>query len=158
MKIKLALFSRLRRRLAAFSLIEATVGMGVIGAVVGAMITGITTGTFTMRMARENLRATQIMLEKVETIRLYSWSQVTSPGFIPQTFQATYDPQGAPNVGLTYNGTLTVGPIDPAQFNSSYIDDMRQVTVHLAWQTGGIQRSRDFTSYISRNGLQDYVY
>src|SRR6267154_6179110 len=110
MKIKLSLPSGTRRKRAAFSLIEATVGMAVIGTVLGAMLSGITTGTFTMRMARENLRATQIMLEKVETIRLYSWDQINSNGFIPTTFTNLYDPQGAPNVGLTYNGTMTIVP------------------------------------------------
>src|SRR6266705_5208440 len=99
MKIKVSL-SRIRSKLAAFSLVEVTVGLGIIGAVVGAMLSGIMTGTFTMRMARENLRATQIMLEKVETIRLYSWDQVNRSGFIPSDFVATYYPQGAPNVGL----------------------------------------------------------
>src|ERR1051325_3009125 len=97
MKIKLSLSSRFSQKLAAFSLVEAVVGMGVIGTVVGALMSGITTGTFTMRMARENLRATQIMLEKVETIRLYSWEQIKTPNFIPSSFTATYDPQGLPN-------------------------------------------------------------
>jgi type II secretory pathway pseudopilin PulG len=158
MKIKLASRSSLRRKLAAFSLLEATVGMGVIGAVVGAMLTGITTGTFTMRMARENLRATQIMLEKVETIRLYNWDQVTT-NFIPASFTNTYDPQSvAGSQGLQYIGTLTISPVDPNLFSSSYSNQMRLVTVHLAWQTGGLQRSRDFTSYIAQNGLQDYIY
>src|SRR2546423_11109417 len=151
MKIKLSQSSQLRRKLAAFSLIEATVGMGVISTVIGAMLSGIASGTFSMRMARENLRATQIMLEKVETIRLYSWDQVTNGTFIPPTFIATYDPKGAPNVGLSYNGTLTIAP---APIDSSYASDMRMVTVHLSWQTAGLQRDRDFTSYIARNGLQ----
>jgi type II secretory pathway pseudopilin PulG len=136
-------------------MVEVTVGMGVIGAVVGAMLSGITTGTFTMRMARENLRATQIMLEKVETIRLYSWQQITTAGFIPTTFQATYDPQGTPSVGLTYQGTMTIAN---APITSSYSNDMKVVTVHLSWQTGSLQRDREFTSYIARNGLQDYIY
>ena len=139
----------------AFSLIEAVVGMGIIGTVVGAMLSGITTGTFTMRMARENLRATQIMLEKVETIRLYSWDQINKAGFIPPTFTETYDPMGTPNVGLTYTGTLSIAS---APVGSSYSNDMRMITVHLSWATGGLLRQRDFTSYISRSGLQDYVY
>src|SRR5438046_4179464 len=108
MKIKLLLSSRLRAKLGGFSLIEVVVGMGIIGTVVGAMLSGVATGTFTMRMARENLRATQIMLEKVETIRLYSWDQINQSGFIPTSFNATYDPQGTPNVGLTYTGTLSI--------------------------------------------------
>jgi len=155
MKIKLSRPLRLRQKLAAFSLIEATVGMAVMGTVLGAMLSGITTGTFTMRMARENLRATQIMLEKVETIRLYSWDQINTPNFIPPTFQATYDPQGTPNVGLTYTGTMTIAS---APIGSSYSNDMKMVTVHLSWQTSGLQRDREFSSYISSNGLQDYIY
>src|SRR3954454_4637640 len=141
MKIKLSLLSRRRRKLAAFSLIEATVGMGIIGTVLGAMLSGITTGTFTMRMARENLRATQIMLEKVETIRLYSWDQINSNGFIPSSFQATYDPQGTPNVGLTYTGPMAIVS-DP--LGSTYSNDMKMITVHLSWQTRGLQRDREF--------------
>ena len=155
MKIKLALTSRLRQKLAGFSLIEASVGMAVIGVTVGAMMSGITTGTMMMRMARENLRATQILLEKVETIRLYSWDQINTTGFIPATFTENYDPSSTNNQGLTYSGTLTIGP---SPISSSYSNDLKMVTVHLSWQTGGIQRDRDFTSYISRNGLQDYVY
>ena len=155
MKIKVARSSRLRRKLAAFSLVEATISMGVIGTTVGAMLSGVTAGTFSMRMARENLRATQIMLEKVETIRLYSWDQINTSGFIPSTFTATYDPQGLPNVGLTYNGTMT---ISPAPINSSYSNDMKMVSVHLSWTTGNLPRNRDFTSYISRNGIESYVY
>jgi len=129
--------------------------MGMIGTVVAAILSGIMTGTFTMRMARENLRATQIMLEKVETIRLYSWNQVTSNGFIPTDFVATYDPQGAPNVGLTYTGKLF---ITAAPISSSYSNSMKMIKVQLFWQTGGLNREREFTSYISRNGLQDYIY
>ena len=140
MKIKLTTSSLVRRKLAGFSLIEATIGLGIIGTVVGAMLSGIANGTFTMRMARENLRATQIMLEKVETIRLYSWDQINTTNFIPPTFQATYDPQGTPNVGLTYSGTMT---LTPAPIGSSYSNDMKMVTVHLSWQTSGLQRDRE---------------
>jgi|SRR6266478_4051427 len=155
MKIKQTLRSRLLRKLAGFSLFEATLGMGIISAVAGAVFSGISTGTLTMRLSRENLRATQIMLEKVETIRLYSWDQVTNSAFIPATFSATYDPQGAPNVGLTYTGTMTIAS---APIGASYSGDMRMVTVHLSWQTSGIQQDREFSSYIARNGLQSYIY
>jgi len=136
--------------------VEATVGMGVMGTVVGALMTGITGGFFTMKMARENLRATQIMLEKVETIRLYSWDQINTPDFIPRTFTATYDPSGNTNgQSITYQGFLT---ITNAPLTSSYSDDMKMVIVRLNWKTGNLDRSREFTSYISRYGLQDYIY
>src|SRR5712692_5300604 len=155
MKIKRSPSSRRRWALAGFSMIEVTIGLGVIGTTCAALLTGITTGFFTMRMARENLRATQILLEKVETIRLYSWDQINTAGFIPATFTENYDPASTNNQGLTYSGTLTIGP---SPISSSYSNDLKMVTVHLSWQTGSIQREREFTSYISRNGLQDYVY
>ncbi len=158
MKIRNLFTRSSRRSLAAFSLTEVTISMGVVGTVVGALFTGMTSGLFNIRMARENLRATQIMLEKVETIRLYSWSQINTPGFIPTTFTATYDPQGATNnaQGLTYSGTMTINTNPP--ISSSYSNDMAAVTVTLNWQTGNLQRNRQFTTYVTRNGLQSYIY
>jgi type II secretory pathway pseudopilin PulG len=156
MKIKSALLKRIRRAAAAFSLVEATVSMGLVGTTMAALFTGYTSGYFTMKMARENLRATQIMLEKVETLRLYSWQQINTPGFIPAGFTNFYDPQGpVGNQGVPYRGTMTIAPCD---VGSSYAPEMRKVTVRVEWTTGNLQRSREFTSYISRYGLQDYIY
>jgi len=154
MKIK-TILHKARRRIAAFSIVEATIGMGVAGTITMALFSGFTTGFFTIRMARENLRATQIMLEKTETIRLYSWDQINTPGFIPETFTASYDPQDERSQGLTYQGTLR---ISPAPITTSYSSEMRQVTVRLNWKTGGVNRSREFKSFISRDGLQTYIY
>ena len=155
MKIKRSLSSRLRRKLAGFSMIEVTIGMGVIGTTCAALLTGITTGFFTMRMARENLRATQIILEKVETIRLYSWDQINTLGFIPATFTEVYDPTRTNSTGLLYTGTMTIAA---APITNSYSADMRMLTVNLSWTTGNIPRTRQFSTFISRNGLQNYVY
>lgn len=139
-----------------FSLVEATVGMGVLGTVMVALFGGFTTGFFTMQMARENLRATQIMLEKMETIRLYSWDQINTHGFIPDTFSAKYDPQAQEGAqGLTYGGTMA---ITNAPIGSSYADDMRLVKVTLQWKTGEVVRQREFSSLVSRYGMQDYIY
>src|SRR5947208_3666196 len=89
----------------AFSLVETVVGMGIMGTVATALFAGFTGGFFTMQMARENQRATQIILEKTETIRLYNWDQINTSGFIPSTFTASYDPQGTnSSTGTIYNG------------------------------------------------------
>ena len=96
-----ALTSRNRRRgLAAFSLVEVTVGLGIVGTCVAALFSGFTTGFFTMKMSRENLRATQILLQKSEAIRLQSWDQITNPTNIPTTFTALYDPNVSTNQGV----------------------------------------------------------
>src|SRR5687767_7962577 len=155
MKIKASLVKRMRK-LAAFSLIEATIGMGIVGTTIATLFSGFTSGFFTMQMARENLRATQIMLERVETIRLYSWDQINEPGYITPTFTAAYDPD-APvgQTGLVYNGTIQIVDCDVP---SSYAAEMKKVIVRVNWKTGNLQRSREFTSFISRYGMQDYVY
>lgn len=139
---------------AGFSMIEAVIGMGIMGTVVGALLSGFGMGMFTMQMARENLRATQIMLERMETIRLYSWDQITTPGFVSTNFTASYDPQST-NSGITYTGRLSIAS---APISSSYSNDMKMFTVTLNWKTGSLQRTRQFTTYISRYGLQDYIY
>ena len=145
-----------RRQSAGFSLVEVSIAMGVVGTSAIALFSGFTSGMFTMQMARENLRATQIMLEKTETLRLYNWDQITSTNFVPTTFTAPYDPDSTNgNGGIVYSGTLTVSACPLA---ISYRDDMKLVTVGLNWSTGGLKRSRSYTTYISRNGLQNYIY
>jgi type II secretory pathway pseudopilin PulG len=158
LNIKRAIRKRAVRALAAgFSLAEATVAMALVGTAVAALCSGFATGIFTMQMARENLRATQIMLEKVETIRLYSWDQINTPGFIPPEFTAQYDPSAPPGQGgVTYYGTLTISTNAPV--GASYSNNMALVTVTLHWKTGSLDRTRQFTTYISRYGLQDYIY
>jgi uncharacterized protein (TIGR02598 family) len=144
--------------MAAFSLVEVTCGMAIVGTVVAALMSGFTSGIFTMQMARENLRATQILLERMETIRLYSWEEIntiTPTPFIEPNFTASYDPLGAPNQGVTYYGTIT---ITNAPVSSSYSNDMRLVKVTLTWKTGNLERYREFNSYISRSGIQNYIY
>lgn len=156
MKIKQVARSKGFRSIMAFSLVETVVGMGIMGVATLALLSGFTGGFFTMEMARENQRATQIILEKTETIRLYSWDQVNSNGFIPSTFTASYDPQSGTNSsGTVYHGTLI---ITNAPINASYSNDMKQVIVTLTWKTGNVDRSRTYTTFIGRNGIQNYIY
>src|SRR5216110_2852634 len=109
MQIKQIISARKRRLVAAFSLVEVTISLGVVGTIAGAMLTGIMGGFFTMKMARENLRATQILLEKVETIRLYDWDQINTPNFIPALFTNSYDPQVvAADRGLNYTSSVAI--------------------------------------------------
>jgi len=153
MRIRILNNPRLRRS-AAFTLVEATIGMAVMGTCVAALFSGFLSGFFTMQLARENQRATQIMLEKVETLRLYSWDQINTPGFIPPAFTNYYDPQST-NQGLAYTGAMEVASPPIA---SSYSNDLKLVTVTLNWQTGTLPRTRSFTTLVARNGLQSYIY
>ena len=139
-----------------FTLIEALIGMAVIGIVFLSLYGGLTSGFSATQVARENLRATQILAEKMETMRLYTFDQISSNGFIPASFTAPYYPLGqAGNQGITYTGTVSIaaGPNDV-----SYRDNLKQITVTATWSSGNVQRSRQMTTYVARDGLQSYVY
>ena len=140
---------------AGFSLTEVTVGLGIIGTCVAALFSGFTTGFFTIKMSRENLRATQILLQKAEAIRLQSWDQILNPTNIPTVFIDRYDPNSTSSPGTIYTGSIL---ITNCPITSSYSNNLRMVQISVNWQTGSLDRSRTYTTYVARNGLQVYIY
>jgi len=143
-------------RRAGFTLVEVMVASAVMGTVLVSIYGGLTAGFALTQSARENLRATQIMIEKFETIRLYTWDQVNTAGFIPTTFTNYYaEIGGTNNTGLAYLGTVSIA--DTA-LTSSYAGDMKQVTIQVTWNPGNFQRTRQMSTFVSRSGLQNYVY
>jgi type II secretory pathway pseudopilin PulG len=114
-------------------------------------------GFYIMELARENQRATQIILEKFETVRLYNWDQVNTPGFIPDNFEDVYDPQAAPgHTGVPYYGTVTVTNVP---FATSYSGNMKELVISLTWTSGRNQtRTRTMSTFVAKDGIQNYVY
>jgi len=117
---------------------------------------GLGQGFVVIQSARQNLRATQVLQEKMETIRLYTWDQISSNGFVPPAFTASSDAASTQSSGgLMYSGTFT---ISPANMTDSYAADHKLVTVALSWSSGGIQRQRQMSTIVSRYGLHNYYY
>ncbi|MEW6305945.1 MAG: type II secretion system protein [Verrucomicrobiota bacterium] len=153
----------------AFTLVEVLVSVAIIGIMFVSLYAGITSGFAVVQLARENLRATQIMLEKTETMRLYSWSQINSNGFIPSTFTAYFFPavqsssslsssdsvSSVAGSGTLYSGTVV---ITNAPVSSGYSDNMRLVIITVSWQSGEHTRTREMQTLVSQNGLQPYIY
>ncbi len=145
-----------QNRESGMTLVDVVMAVAILGIMGGGIFGSFRYGLFTLQLVRENQRATQIMLEKVETIRLYRWDQVNSNGFIPPTFTDVYDPQGCSTTkGVTYSGTVALAA---CPLSSSYAADMRQLTITLNWKTRDIPRTRRLTTYIAKDGLQNYVY
>ncbi len=140
---------------AGFSLTEAVVGMGVVGVLFVSLYSGLTSGLSNVRMARENVRATQIMAEKLDTIRLYSWDKIVKLDGTPMEFKTAYNTSSNSSAGFTYAGIVTVMP---APVSNTYKDNMRQVTVSLSWESGTLHRQRSMTTLITKNGMQNYIY
>lgn len=140
----------------AFSLVEVLVGMGIVGIVFVSLYAGISIGFGLIQLMRENLRATQIIVERMETIRLCSWDQITSGTNLPPTFVEYYFPRGLVNErGITYYGTLI---ITNANTGTSYNDDMRLVIISVTWTNGNIPRTRSMQTYVAKNGMQNYIF
>src|SRR3989454_12400353 len=78
------------------SLVEVMVALSVLGFMVVSLYAGFSSGFAVLRVARENLCATQILEERMEVIRLIKWDDV-APGFIPTTFTAPFYAADATN-------------------------------------------------------------
>ena len=132
------------------------IAVAVAAVMFAGLYLGLGQGFTIIQSARQNLRATQILQEQMETIRLYTWDQISSNGFVPQTFTASFDAASTQSTaGLIYSGTFT---ISPANMNESYAADHKLVTVSLNWPSGGIQHQRQMTTLVSRYGLHNYYY
>lgn len=140
-----------------FTLVEVLVGIVLLATVFTVFYVGITAGFGLIQLARENLRATQILQEKTEAIRLVTWDQLNNQGFIPTTFSDSFYPADTDSrEGLIYKGTFRMSPAPIT--DATYAPDVKQVTFELSWMSGGVQRRRSMTTYVSRYGLYRYRY
>jgi prepilin-type N-terminal cleavage/methylation domain-containing protein len=142
--------AQLSRR--AFSLVEVLVAIAVFGVIAGAAYAALTHGFLVMRLEQEDRRATQILLQKSETVRLCTWAQINSNGIVPATFTAPFDPAYT-NTGLIYTGRVTIAKPEGV----SYSNELRVVTVRLNWNSGRLAREREMKTYIAQHGLQTYI-
>jgi len=164
-------------RQSAFSLVEVLVCTAIMVILFVSLYGGISSGFAVVNLARENIRANQVIVEKMETIRLYNWDQINSNGFLPPTFTAPFFPGVITNlVATNTDGTLqtavtrfdsstsggliyygTVG-ITNAPVSDQYSTNMRLITVSLSWTNGNNIRNRQLQTLVSQNGMQNYVY
>ena len=105
-------------------------------------------GFSTIQLSQEDVRANQILLQKLETLRIYDWSKITN-GYLPTNFIATFSTNG----GVTYQGNIAIDRVPLAE---SYSNTLRQVTVSLSWVSTGVPRNRSVTTLVSQNGIQTY--
>jgi len=137
---------------AGFTLIETMIAVAIIGIVFVTLYLGISSCYGVVQLNRENVRATQVLQEKMEVVRLFTWDQVTN-NVVPHTFTTTYYP-GKPG-GATYMGTVTITKMAPGE---TYADNLREVRIQVRWTSGNVLRKREMTTLISQYGLQNYLY
>lgn len=139
-------------------MVEVMVSLGVGAFMFVSLYAGIAQSCSTLQSAREKLRATQILTEKLEVIRLYNWDQVNTAGFIPTGFTDYQYPglgTNAPNKGAVYYGTMSIGA---ANVHPKYTNTMRKAVATVKWVSGSITNQQRMETFISEYGVQKYVY
>jgi hypothetical protein len=123
-----------------------------------ALYASFTCGFAAIKLTREDLRATQILLQRMETLRLANFANIQNATAIEY-----YDPadQAGGGGGTVYNVTLNAAPPTkndmPAQ-PVYYTNNMLLVTATATWTNGNVVRSRTMQTYSARNGIEGYVY
>jgi hypothetical protein len=147
---------RVRLAQAGFTLLDTLLGAAFTLIMFTTLYLGFSQGFAVIQLARENLRATQILQEKMETIRLYNWDELNTAGFLPATFTAPFYPAGgSTNAGFTYDGRMICSA---SPLTEVYRTNMLQVTAEVTWLSGKVNRKRSMTTFVSRNGLHEYVF
>jgi len=143
-----------RRGATAFTLVEVIFAMAIVGVLIIALYSGITSSVSLVRNCQENERVTQILSDKLDTIRLYNWTQINSAGrFVPTNFVLGIDPINT-NSTPYYTGNIS---IVQAPITETYRSNILQVTVTVNWASGSRPQSRSMLTYVAKYGIQSYI-
>jgi len=137
-----------------FTLVELMVSISIIAISFVSVYMGISSAFGVVQSTRDDLRATQILNEKMETMRLYTWTQIMDPGVIPASFTNWYYEAAQVNEGTRYVGSVS---FTAPGFSNSFSAGMRKVTVAVRWVNGTRTNVRETVSLVSSNGLQSYI-
>ena len=145
----------------AYSMVEVLVSVFVLAIMLISLYGGFTAGFAVVQVARENLRATQIMVQRIEAMRLFNWDQICNPKYLTPTFTESYDPSSG-NGGTVFAGYIsTNAPLIPG---AAYTNNMRTITINVYWTnyhpgtTRKMVRHRQLQTRVARFGMQAYVY
>ncbi|MBU6410880.1 MAG: hypothetical protein KGR98_10885 [Verrucomicrobia bacterium] len=137
--------------------------VAILGVTALALFEGFSTGWATVATVREDLRATQILTQKTEAVRLLTWAELTN---CPTTFEEYYYPLGGTNSGVMYYGTMsatgTATNLTDAIPKPLYANDVLLVTVDIYWTNNiGNQvlvHHREAQTLSAYDGMQSYFY
>lgn len=145
---------------AGYTLVEVLCAVLIAAIAATVLFVGFDNGFAILRTTREDLRATQIMMQKTEAIRLCTWQQLTN---CPTTFKEFYYPAGTTNVGTLYWGTLSTTAVATNVPDSvSYKGNLHLITIKLAWTNyvGNklVAHSRQMQTLSAKYGMQNYLF
>ncbi len=165
MKIKIIQTgSKTRSRTASFgfTLVETMVAIMVAAIMLTAHFLAFASGFAMVTVTREDLRASQIMLQRMEAIRLFGFSQLADTTKFPTNSVEYYDEKHKTNGngGAAYTVTYSTTPgyqLVDTTMPTTYRTNLTEVKVGVSWKSGTVTRSRSMRTYVTRYGVQSYV-
>ena len=144
------------------SLPEVIFAVSLVGMMGVSLYCGFSSGFTMLRSARQNQRATEILNQYTERLRLYTWNQLLdTQNFLRPTFTEPSDPNAAPGdtEGVTYAGKVELST--PTDLPAAYRDQVRLVTISLTWTNMNgdtpVVNQRQVQTSVARFGMQSYV-
>jgi prepilin-type N-terminal cleavage/methylation domain-containing protein len=163
-----------------FTLVEVLTAAAIAAVIFMAVFASVSVSFGLLTTTRQNLRATQIMVSRLEGLRLEAWdttnglTQLFNSGYVPTNFTESFYPlglNGTTNDGISYYGQMAVSQLGAGNTNvfgntpPSYATSMAIVTVTLKWtnSTTGLNdvgkiHTRTMSTLVAQYGLQNYVF
>ncbi len=144
-----------------FTLVETLVATFIAAIVLPTIYAGLAVGFSMIQIAREDQRATQVIVQRMEAIRLSPYTALQDAAAYPTNVTEYYSPGGQTNGtgGAAYKVTYTWTPV--STFGSlmppCYRSNMVLVTVGATWRSGKVERTRSMQTYVARYGIRRYV-
>ena len=131
---------------AGFSLLEAMIAAMILGIVLASVLTAASHCFRYVSDIRRMARSSQILQQKMEDIRLLSWTDVNA---LPGTFTDPSDTAGL------FNGKITKTTYDTYGGTPTVLN----VTLSLTWKnSSGRTITNNLSSLISNGGLNKYIF
>jgi len=143
--------------------VEVVIGAAVLGTLSVSLLGAFSAGLSIVQSGRQNMRATQILIQKMEAIRLFTWDQTTNTTLAATNFTDWYDPTrtNSQSGGVMYKGFYSTSNA-PSSVPVAYRDKMRTATVTIYWTNytkanTPVVQSRQMQTYVARYGMQNYI-
>jgi prepilin-type N-terminal cleavage/methylation domain-containing protein len=150
--------ARLRKASSGFTLVETIVAIMVSAIMLSAHFLAFAAGYALMTVTREDLRASQIMLQRMEAVRLTGYNQLADTNKFPASTTQYFDEIGKANGngGVAYTVTHQIA-LPTANLPPEYKSNMTEVTVGVSWTSGTKTRTRSMKTYVAKYGVQGYI-
>ena len=142
-----------------FTLVEAMVATFAAAMMILALYACFAGGFAMIKVTREDLRATQIVLQQMEAIRVAPYAYIKNATMFPTNTTVYFDEAGKSSGkgGVPYTVTFKAEALPSPKPQVQFYTNMVQVTVGVSWKSGNTQCSRSMQTYVAQRGIQGYV-